>query len=173
MSFPKRIAKWWDAIPVKGWLMTGIVTIIGGILVLTAPSGDSCSGTPLRHVYDPSRLHVVATCQVIQFQVVAWRLEHDGDVHVNGIVQGVPPNSWINAANVRGQHGLTVVEFVPEDPRPERFYVGEVLKLLCTKVRDFGHAGWYECHPVFKVISAGGTEFAPGDPKKLAPPTEE
>jgi hypothetical protein len=115
-------------------------------------------------------LHVLAECQTVTFQVVAWRLEHDGDYHVNGIVQG--STSWINAANARDQHGLTVFEFVPGDPRPPKFYAGELLKVLTTKVLDAGHASWIEGHPIFNVNVVGGSRIASGDPVGLAPPTE-
>lgn len=163
-----KAAQLWDRIPVKG-PMIAIVAAVGAVLALTAPGGKTCNDSPLRHVYRPSRLQVLAKCQTIRFRVVAWRLEHDGDYHVNGRVLG--DSNWVNPANVRLQHGYTVVEFVPHDPRPPRFLSGETLTLTVTKVADRAHGGWIEAHPVFSasVENATGT---PINPSRLASPTE-
>lgn len=178
--FWKRIAKLWDSIPTTGRFVGGILAIVGIFLAfILGPSGKTCADAGgLRHVYLSSRLLVLAKCQTIRYQVVAWRLEHDGDVHVNGKVLG--DGTWVNPGNVRGQHGLTVVEFVPEDPRPPGgFRVGMVLELQTTKVEDLGHSvsvggttwHWIEGHPVFSVkVIADGTGTP--NPTRLAPATE-
>lgn len=172
MGLIRLLVTWWDRIPVRG-AAVAIVAVIGAILALTGPSGRSCADTSgLRHVYDPSRLHVVAECQTIVFQVVAWRLEHDGDVHVNGIVQGSGASTWINRANIVRQHGLTVVEFVPGDPQPAEFREGETLRLVVTKVLDVGHAGWVEGHPVFGAEILSTINVTSGNPARLAPTTD-
>lgn len=142
----------WDKRPVVG-VVAVVAALVGawGWLSNQPTTGNDCN-QPLRHVYHPQRLHVIATCQHIIFTVVAYRKEHDGDIHVDG---NVTEPGWTDPANVRGQHGLTVVEFVPGDPRPAKLYAGQRLALTVTKVYDQQHKrkveanGWIEGHPVF------------------------
>jgi hypothetical protein len=153
------LVQWVDRLPVgrktaAGLLGTTIAAAVGLFGLVSNPGPDDCQRAPLRHVYKPSRLHVVATCQRITVTVRGWRHEHDNDYHVNVDVDG---GGWTNAANDRGQHGQTVVEWVPGDPKPHDFHVGQRLEIVTTKVYDQQHKrkdeqnGWIESHPVFSV----------------------
>jgi hypothetical protein len=176
-----KIADRWDRIPVEGPAMIAATTILGLGLALSGGgfSRGDCQHHPLRRVYNPKRLTVIQKCAEATGTVVAWRREHDGDYHVNMRLEG----DWVNAANVRGQHGNTVVEFVPRDPKPKRFFAGQRLHLQGTKVYDEQHKrkaeqhGWIELHPVFKAedVTPQGPLVTPRLPNQpaLAPPTEE
>jgi hypothetical protein len=162
-----RLADAWDRIPVKG-PMVGLVSALGLGFALTAGPGGTCEDDPLAHVYRPSRLQVVEKCAEVTGTVVAYRREHDGDFHVSMIKDG-----WTNAVNDKKQHGFTVVEFVPLMERP-KFYVGQRLKLVGTKILDRQHGGWIELHPVFEVKDVTPARVRPGvNRPSLAPPTEE
>jgi hypothetical protein len=174
-----------DRLPVGGPTILGTVVcacvVAGGTLVALLNGGTSqgdCAQTPLIHVYRPSRLHVLATCQQVTVTVVAWRHEHDGDYHVN--VRADDPG-WTNELNAERQHGLTVVEFVPGEPRPARFYGGQRLRLVGTRVEDLQHGrviagvkrGWVEMHPVFSFEDVTPAAVTPGpNAPRLAPRTE-
>lgn len=176
-----KIADRWDRIPVKG-PMAVAVTALGAILVTSAGGfkHGSCDSDPLRRVYNPKRLVIVDKCAEVTGTVIAWDHEHDGDYHVN---MDMDDDGWTNQANTRGQHGYTVVEFVPGDPRPKKFFRGQRLRLQVTKVYDQQHKrrtekyGWIEGHPVFKFedVTPEGTVPTPRLPNKpaLAPATEE
>ena len=164
---------WWNAIPVQGAIMVFAVGVLGVGLALSnggLADGD-CESRPLAHVYKPSRLKVLATCQDVTGTVVAWRLEHDGDWHV---AMTMDDPGWTNRANDRHQHGYTVVEFVPLLDKPPRFYGGQRLRLRTTKVLDNDHAGWVEGHPVFAWNDVTPIETPPAANRPaLAPPTED
>lgn len=149
------VVAWVDRLPVGGKKTAGILgaviaAAVGAFGVLSSPGSD-CSTAPLRHVYHPQRLKVIATCERIHVTVRGWRHEHDDDYHVNVDVDG---GGWTAPANAR-QHGQTVIEFVPGDPRPAEFHAGQRLELVVTKVYDQQHKlkvesnGWIEGHPVF------------------------
>lgn len=172
-GFTGRIADWWDRKPVVG--AVAVIAAVGGTVAALASGGPGqgeCDTTPLRHVYKPSRLKVLERCARVTGTVVTARHEHDGDWHVN---MRIDQPGWTNPANDRGQHGLTVVEFTPLDPRPPRFRAGMRLSVLVTKVADQQHkrrtedAGWIEGHPVFAVAditpAAEVTRPAPLGPK--------
>lgn len=166
-----KVADAWDRIPVKG-PMAGLVVVLGSALALTTGhNGGTCDTNPLRHIYRPQRLTVVQKCVRVSGTVVAWRHEHDGDYHVAMKMDG---KGWVNSVNTKKQHGFTVVEFIPLDPRP-KFKAGQRLVMLGTKVLDKQHGGWVELHPVFevKVEETLPVVIQPTNKPALAPPTEE
>jgi hypothetical protein len=81
-------------------------------------------------------LKILERCAHVSGTVMAYRKEHDGDYHVS-MVMDQP--GWTNSFNNERQHGYTVVEFVPLMPKPDRFKVGQRLKLTGTKVLDLQH----------------------------------
>jgi hypothetical protein len=169
-GLPGRIADWWDRRKVTG-LVGGLVVVGGTVAALLhgGPGPGTCDTTPLQHIYRPARLQVVEKCAHVTGTVIAWRHEHDGDYHVSMVMDDP---GWVNAVNDRKQHGYTVVEFVPLEPRPA-FRVGQRLELTGTKVLDKQHGGWIELHPVFSFKEQQpGAAMAPNLPQ-LAPPTEE
>ncbi|MBA3688460.1 MAG: hypothetical protein H0W81_06500 [Chloroflexi bacterium] len=150
-----RVADAWDRLPVKGWVLAA--TVAGGTAVALASGGPgkgACEKTPLIHVYHPARFIVIEKCAEVTGTVVTVRREHDGDRHVN---MKMDEPGWTNAANDRGQHGDTVVEFVPLGPKLPVMRPGTRLRLTGTKVYDQQHKlrveqfGWIEMHPVFKA----------------------
>lgn len=180
MSVVDAIVAAWDRLPVKG--LVALAAAVGGFVAAFAQGGlahGDCQRTPLIHVYRPQRFQLVERCADVTGTVVAWRHEHDGDVHVN---MRVDDSGWVNDANARGQHGLTVVEFVPLMPRPDHFSSGQRLRLRVTKVTDQQHrccgetVGWVEGHPVFAFddVTPRGLYNAPLGPNRpeLAPATE-
>jgi hypothetical protein len=176
-GFTGRVANAWDSVPVKG-PMSVAATVLGVTLALVGGGshGGSCDKVPLRHVYRPSRLLVVEKCVRVTGTVVAYRKEHDGDVHVS---MRMDEPGFTNELNDRRQHGFTVVEFTPFDKRP-KFQAGQRLELLGTKVLDLQHGdhkttGWLELHPVFsyRVVSELPAAIQPPDKPALAPPTEK
>jgi hypothetical protein len=153
------LVTWVDSLPIgrksfAGILGASIAAVVGVFGLVSNPGPDDCEKAPLRHVYKPSRLEVVATCQKITVTVRGWRHEHDNDYHVNVDVDG---GGWVNDMNVRDQHGQTVIEWVPGDPKPHDFHAGQRLEIVTTKVYDTYHKrktaahGWIEGHPVFSV----------------------
>lgn len=154
----KSLVKWFDSLPVKGWVAV-VAAIIGGALsvwafIVNPNTTPNCQTNPLRLVYDPSRLQVVARCQTITGTVKLVTREHDDDLH---ILFAVDPK-WLDAANYKDQQGDLVVEFMPTDHYPTPV-AGDRLQLLCTLVNDVGHAGWRECHPAFRdTVLSGGSQ---------------
>lgn len=172
------IADWFDSLPVGGKTLTGLLVAglaaAGGTVAAFSNGGTDegdCARTPLIHVYRPQRLKVLQTCVDVTGTVIAWRHEHDGDIHAN---MRTDTPGWVNAVNHARQHGLTVVEFVPLMPKPAKLFAGQRLKLMGTKVLDNQHSGWIECHPVFRVedVSATSQANGAGNRPALAPPTE-
>lgn len=172
------VADAWDRLPVRGVVLA--LTVAGGAAASFAHGGTSrgeCERTPLVHVYHPQRLRVLETCADVTGAVVAWRREHDGDYHVN---MRIDAPGWTNAVNDSRQHGLTVVEFVPLMPQPARFYAGQRLRIVGTKVADQQHKprgaglGWVEMHPVFRVEDVTPASVSPKPNRlSLAPASEE
>lgn len=165
----KNIISNWDKRPVVG-IVAVVAFAIGAWGYLSngpfVGSGiNNCASDPLRHVYSSQRLQVLATCQHIHFKVAAYRKEHDGDYHVDGVVSG---GGWTNEANVRGQHGYTVVEFTPWDSKPKKFFVNQELELVVTKVYDQQHKqkqephGWIEGHPAYAFKDVTPVAIKPG-----------
>lgn len=149
------VADAWDRLPVRGLVLA--LTVVGGgaaALVAGGPGKGACEKTPLIHVYNPKRFVVIEKCAEVTGTVITNRREHDGDRHV---AMRMDEKGWTNAANVRGQHGYTVVEFVPLGAKHPVMRPGMRLKLTGTKVYDQQHKrvvekfGWIEMHPVFKA----------------------
>jgi hypothetical protein len=157
------------------WAAGGAVAaVVGGALILTdSPHGSrNCESNPLRHVYSPQRLTVLKKCVTEKVTVIAYRHEQDSDWHVNVL----PDNGrLINGQNIRRQHGLLVLEWVPGDSKPDHFFCGQRLEVTGTYVLDRQHGGWAEIHPVMKWSeeTAGSCTKATKDAKNLVPPTEE
>jgi hypothetical protein len=175
------IADGFDQIPVRGKLMTTLVSVIA-LVALAATNAhaihlvgkpDCAKNDGLTDVYSPQRFKVLELCAQATGTVVAYRHEHDGDYHVSMVMD---EGGWTNDLNATRQHGYTVVEFVPTLSRP-KFRAGMRLSLTGTKVLDLQHGdhkttGWVEMHPVFEWKDIGDQ---PGDQvnvPKLAPPTE-
>lgn len=165
-----KVADTFDRVPVKGPMAA--VVILGGVIVAAINGGfgnSACDTKPLNHVYRPQRLQVVEKCAEVTGTVIAWRHEHDGDYHVN---MKIDQDGWINAKNKTRQHGYTVVEFIPLEPRPKKFFAGQRLRIRGTKVLDKQHGGWIEMHPVFSFNELSPVGVGPNR-ANLAPPTED
>lgn len=134
----------------------------------SAPAAsDVCHG--LAHVYNPGRLHVLASCLSVRGVIISVRQEPDGDLHVLLRVdadQRDPRGSrFTNAVNDAKQGGNLVLEPVCEGPVIQPHAVGAcagyrnplVVPALGSHVvvtgpwvLDAPH-GWLEIHPLEKV----------------------
>lgn len=131
----------------------GVALVLAGVALVQNPDTTrDCQTNPLRGVYNPHRLEVVAKCVKVDVRVTHVVKERDGDLHIQAAARA----AWVNAANRKSQKGRLVVEFMRGDPWP-RPRVGDRLRLTCTKVRDRQHGGWVECHPVWAVEALGAT----------------
>jgi hypothetical protein len=174
VTFNDRVLAWAKTHKWKApWAAGGMIAAIVGVFLVAfnSPHGpNDCDLTPLRHVYSPQRLRIIEKCKTAKVTVISWRHEQDDDWHVN-----VRPDdgTLINGANIRSQHGLLVLEWVPGDRRPARFFCGQRLEVTGTFVSDQQHDGMNEIHPVMRYRAlepSGCTEATAG--ANLAPPTE-
>jgi hypothetical protein len=99
-------------------------------------------------VYVPFRLFVLDTCAWYRGRVTRTRAEDDGDTHVL-IRPDAGFGRFLNAGNVRDQHGWLVVEIMPGQrlPVPD---IGAHVAVFGTWVLDAAH-GWREIHPVWAI----------------------
>ena len=141
-----------------GATVTGSPQITVPVPTPPAPARVQCDATLWRHVYHAYRLHVISPCKTVTGTVETVRREPDGDLHI-GLQAG---KDLVNAANVRYQHGLLVIEAICEGavtqadavamcrgftpvvkaPRP-----GQMIAVTGSYVLDADH-GWLEIHPV-------------------------
>jgi len=171
----ERVLAWvrkhkWKAPWAGGGLVAAVVA--WGLIAADSPHGPNiCDQTPLRHVYAPQRLQVVETCKEADVTVISWRHEQDGDWHVN---VRADDGTLINGVNMRRQHGLLVLEWVPGDRKPAKFVCGQRMHVLGTYVLDRQHGGWAEIHPIFRFNDLHENTGCTAKTKRMpAPPTEE
>lgn len=146
-----------------GHIATTIVALAFGVTAFLQNPDTSrdCKTNPLRGVYNPQRLQVIATCQTITGTVAHVSSERDGDLHIRLAVDPAYRN-WLTAKNTQRQDGDLVVEYMPGDPwRNQHPTIGERLQLGCTHVLDKQHGGWAECHPVWSVQPLGNAAAQP------------
>lgn len=164
-----------------------------GLSPAAALSPSSCrAGDPLRNVYHPYRLQVVARCSTVSGTVRTVRREDDGDVHFD--LQLDPAYSrMLTAGNTDYQHGFLVVELVPADEpgcvkgQPPRAATGTYDYGICTGadestpavgshvyvtgpyVLDHVH-DWAEIHPAWAISSSKpATTTAAAAPPRPSP----
>lgn len=119
-----------------------------------------------KHVYNPSRLEVVASCIYVTGSIQAVRREADGDLHL--LLRLDPAYThYLTAANQGEELGDLVIEpvcvksvtqldaestcAVDPDPMAPPFPVaGERVWMEGRYVLDLQHGGWAELHPLFR-----------------------
>lgn len=193
------VADWWNRHPtMKGEHVTAVGKL-SGVLGVALASGaivfgghvdkgpaPLCQRDPFHGVYKAEhekgqpaqrygRFWLLERCAKVTGTVMAYRKEHDGDYHVSMVMD---EHGWTNSLNNQRQHGYTVVEFVPLGVRPDKFKVGQRLRLRGTKVLDLQHGnhkttGWIEMHPPHQFVELTDPKTTPKNDPKLAPPTEE
>ncbi|MGI8429497.1 MAG: hypothetical protein ACR2OB_09380 [Solirubrobacteraceae bacterium] len=121
-------------------------------------SGATGCGAPanvLDGVYHPQRLQILSACREVAGTVARLRLEPDGDVHVDLIVDPRYTH-LLNDVNRASQGSALVVELMARDaghlPMPA---FGDRLVLTGAWVNDSEH-GWNELHPVWTERINGG-----------------
>lgn len=116
----------------------------------------TCPTNPVRGVYHPDRLRVIASCAWYVGTVARIIHEQDGDYHVDV----APANGYkrfLDADNYSAQQGDLVTEIMPGQRFPAP-YIGERIALFGTWVHDSDH-GWNEIHPIWAIsnLGTGGT----------------
>jgi len=147
-----------------------------------AGSGPVACGDPTAHVYNPSRLRLLAACVSVTGTIDAIRTERDGDLH---ILLKLDPgqDKYLNAKNVSDERGDLVLEPVCVRPPTQTDAtsactgytnpvqipsVGSHVVVSGAWTLDIDH-GWQEIHPVagFGPIAANQP---PGNPTPIAVP---
>ena len=138
--------------------------MIAVLVVLSACSHGSpsvtfnCpSGAPLRGIYSPDRLQVIAPCRWFRGTVVQVEDRSDGDKHL--LLRPDPGyTKFLNVTNVND--GGLVVEIVPGQKLPIPA-VEDHVAIFGTWVLDT-HNDWNEIHPVWGIryLSRGFSAFA-------------
>jgi hypothetical protein len=108
-----------------------------------------CPSSPLRGVYDPSRLHVLGTCRWYVGVVTRVEHEHDGDYHVDVRPANAAYRRFLDATNLTQLQGSLVTEIMPGQ-RLHIPTVGEPVAVFGTWVFDANH-GWNEIHPIWAI----------------------
>ena len=124
-------------------------------------SAAQCDQTLWQHVYNPSRLHVLAPCISVTGTVEEIRKEADGDVHILFRLDQ-PFASLLNEKNISRQEGDLVLEPIcqhkvrqADAAEPCGGYdgpyfepqIGQRYTVSGAYVHDADH-GWNELHPV-------------------------
>jgi hypothetical protein len=141
----------------------------------TAPSFNTSQSTPAKdgkcdqslwnHVYNPTRLQVVAPCKSVLGLIESKRVEKDGDYHIR--VKLDPPfSNLINSANMKNQFGDLVVEPICVNrvtqadaiSACQNFHqnisippIGSYVNITGSYVLDKQHGNWAEIHPVTSI----------------------
>lgn len=118
------------------------------------PASTVAYTDPLYGVYSPSRLEVLDPsdpCKTAVGVVKSTRAEHDGDCHVNLIVD---PHYKRLMNHVNVAHGYLVTEVVPQHPTRTPT-AGSRVSVTGTWVHDRS-TGWNELHPVWHIKLISG-----------------
>lgn len=135
---------------------------------LPAAGTAAACGDPQAHVYNPSRLHLLAACVTLNGTVDIIRAEKDGDLHI--LVRLDPgQDKYINARNISAENGDLVTEPVCERAVTQADAVGACagyvnpilipgvgshVAVTGAWVLDVDH-GWLEIHPVASYSTVG------------------
>jgi hypothetical protein len=140
-----------------------------------APSLNTSQSTPAKdgkcdqslwnHVYNPTRLQVVAPCKSVLGVIESKRVEKDGDYHIR--VKLDPPfSNLINSANMKNQFGDLVVEPICVNrvtqadaiSACQNFHqnisippISSHVNITGSYVLDKEHGNWAEIHPVTSI----------------------
>ena len=133
----------------------------------TTPEPGACHG--LAHVYNPSRLHILASCVSVRGVIISARQEPDGDLHVllkvDADQRDPRGGRFTNSVNDTKQGGDLVLEPVCEGPviQPNAVSAcagfhnplvvppaGSHVVVTGPWVLDAPH-GWNEIHPLERV----------------------
>ncbi len=118
------------------------------------PASTVAYTDPLYGVYSPSRLEVLDSsdpCKTAVGLVKSTRAEHDGDCHVNLVVD---PRYKRLMNHVNLAHGSLVTEAVPQHPTRSPT-AGSRVSMTGTWVHDRS-TGWNELHPVWHIKLLAG-----------------
>jgi hypothetical protein len=127
-------------------------------------SATGCDASLWNHVYNPSRLHKVATCLSVTGVIEESSADDDGDQH---FLLKLDPgqDKLLNKRNAKKKGGDLVLEIVCANPTKMKKAkkacagytnhipipaVGTHVKATGTYVID-SHNGWAEIHPVSKL----------------------
>ena len=132
---------------------------------LTSSSAGKCDQSLWNHVYNPTRLQVVAPCKSVLGVIESKRVEKDGDYHIR--VKLDPPfSNLINLANIKNQFGDLVVEPICVNrvtqadaiSSCQNFHqnisippIGSHVNITGSYVLDKEHGNWAEIHPVTSI----------------------
>jgi hypothetical protein len=142
-----------------------------------------CDATLWRHIYHPSRLHVIDACRTVTGTVTAVRQEADGDLHI--LLRPVrAERHLLDAANNSQENGDLVLEPICVGAVEQADAVdacsgfshpvatvspGERIIVTGSYVLDADH-GWMEIHPITSITILGGPAPAPAPPPSSAAP---
>jgi hypothetical protein len=131
----------------------------------SSSSGKECDQTLWKHVYNPSRLQVVAPCKSVLGIIESKRVERDGDYHIRVKLDSQFSN-LINSANIKNQFGDLVVEPICVNrvtqtdaiSACQNFHqnisippTGAHVNITGSYVLDKEHGMWAEIHPVTSI----------------------
>jgi hypothetical protein len=142
-----------------------------------------CDATLWRHIYHPSRLHVIDACRTVTGTVTAVRQEADGDLHI--LLRPVrAERHLLDAANNSQENGDLVLEPICVGTVEQADAIdacsgfshpvttvspGERIIVTGSYVLDADH-GWMEIHPITSITILGGPAPAPAPPPSSAAP---
>lgn len=126
--------------------------------------GGDCDSSLWKHVYNPTRLQVLAACKTVTGVIEESSVDQDGDQHM--LLKLDPGQQQVaNARNVEKKNGDLVIEAVCANKPTLRKvgaacegYVNQVqLPAVGDHVRVVGsyvidtHNGWAEIHPITRI----------------------
>jgi hypothetical protein len=142
-----------------------------------------CDATLWRHIYHPSRLHVIDACRTVTGTVTAVRQEADGDLHI--LLRPVRgERHLLDSANNSLEQGNLVLEPICVDAVSQSDAVGacsgfshyvtpvspgQRIIVTGSYVLDADH-GWMEIHPITSITILGAPAPAPAPPPSSAAP---
>ena len=133
-------------------------------LVLGVTQSDQCDESLWAHIYNPTRLQVIAKCITVTGTIYSVKAEPDGDFHIQVQLDNQYEH-LLNAKNRSDQLGKLVVEPVCLNPVKQADAeaacqgfkqqltvppVGTHVTIIGDYVLDVPH-GWNEIHPVTHI----------------------